>query len=247
MNSNSLFIALCAFSATAHAVDGQTLITHAKAMAGNITPGDAPGYPVTISTAGSYKLGGNLVVPDQKTTGIEIKAQNVTIDLNGFGVYGPNKCTGQPVDNCDFIYGGGSGITSSYRNTWVHDGIVQGMGTHGLALGEEATVDNVNSSHNGVTGIIISSGSVRNSHSMFNYSSGISAYKDAIVSGNRMSWNGDFGLIAYYHVLAKANNAAGNGQYGIFAQSSDVGYSDNVLSNNKSRKVHGGTNLGGNL
>ena len=31
-------------------------ITQAKAQNGNITPGDAPGFPVTISRSGSYAL-----------------------------------------------------------------------------------------------------------------------------------------------------------------------------------------------
>ena len=42
------------------AVDGVTLIDQNKALAGSVTPGDTPGFPVTISQPGSYRLSGNL-------------------------------------------------------------------------------------------------------------------------------------------------------------------------------------------
>jgi hypothetical protein len=63
-----------------------------KAMAGNITPGDTPGFPVTISQPGSYRLDSNLTVPDVNTTAILITANNVTLDLNGFSIIGSTQC-----------------------------------------------------------------------------------------------------------------------------------------------------------
>src|SRR5579871_4839018 len=61
------------------AVDGVVLIDQSHALAGNITPGDAPGFPVTISQSGSYRLSGNLIVPDANTTAILITADFVTL------------------------------------------------------------------------------------------------------------------------------------------------------------------------
>jgi len=52
------------------AVDGVIPINQVRALAGNTTPGDAPGFPVTISQPGSYRLTGNLTVPDANTTAI---------------------------------------------------------------------------------------------------------------------------------------------------------------------------------
>src|SRR5262245_4147186 len=66
------------------AVDGTTLIDQNRAIAGNVTPGDAPGFPVTISRAGSYKLSGNLDAPGLNA--VEITADRVTLDLNGFTI-----------------------------------------------------------------------------------------------------------------------------------------------------------------
>lgn len=78
-----LTILVGAYTTIAYAVDGQVLIDQAKAMAGNVTPGDAPGFPITISRSGSYKLSGNLTVPSPEV-GIVITTSNVSIDLNGF-------------------------------------------------------------------------------------------------------------------------------------------------------------------
>ncbi|MGH8203691.1 MAG: right-handed parallel beta-helix repeat-containing protein, partial [Steroidobacteraceae bacterium] len=69
------------------ATDGQIVINQSKAQAGNVTPGDAAGFPVTISRSGSYVLSGNLTVPRDKS-GIQIAADDVTLDLNGFRIKG---------------------------------------------------------------------------------------------------------------------------------------------------------------
>src|SRR6266436_5972961 len=88
---------LAALASSLYAVDGVVLIDQNHALAGNITPGDAPGFPVTISQPGSYRLTGNLVVPDVNTTAIQITADFVTVDLNGFSIIGPNVCTPNPT------------------------------------------------------------------------------------------------------------------------------------------------------
>jgi len=85
-----LAAALAAFALiplTASAVDGVVLIDQNKALAGNVTPGDAPGFPVTITRAGSYRLSGNLTLP-ASADGIVIATSGVTLDLNGFSITG---------------------------------------------------------------------------------------------------------------------------------------------------------------
>jgi hypothetical protein len=78
---------LLALTSRAGAVDGVVLVDQARALAGNVTPGDAPGFPVTLSRAGSYRLSSNLTVP-AGVNGIEITEDNVTLDLNGFTITG---------------------------------------------------------------------------------------------------------------------------------------------------------------
>src|SRR5262245_45169596 len=55
-----LAAAASVFAAPASALDGEVLIDQAKVNAGGITPGDEPGFPVTLSRRGKYKLTGNL-------------------------------------------------------------------------------------------------------------------------------------------------------------------------------------------
>src|SRR5947207_10653708 len=107
-----------------YAVDGVVLINQSAALAGNVTPGDTPGFPVTISVSGSYRLSGNLTVPDANTTAIEIDADNVTIDLNGFSIIGPTVCSGVPVTSCSPT-GSGVGITSFQSMISVYNGVIR--------------------------------------------------------------------------------------------------------------------------
>jgi len=79
----------------AWAVDGVVLIDQNRALAGNVTAGDAPGFPVTISQPGSYEISGNLTVPNG-VHGIEITASNVALNLNGFTIAGPPGITLPP-------------------------------------------------------------------------------------------------------------------------------------------------------
>jgi hypothetical protein len=74
-------------SAPAIATSGEILINQGKALAGNVTPGEAPGFPVTLSRLGAYGLTGGLQVPPNKD-GIAIAAESVTLDVNGFQLTG---------------------------------------------------------------------------------------------------------------------------------------------------------------
>ena len=106
---NAAFLAVLALSPVSPtlAADGQVVITHAKALNGNVVPGDAAGYPVTLSQAGSYVLGGNLAPgPDA----IEVTTSDVSIDLNGF------KISGGRQQQCPLRHLGSG--RSSYRKKW---------------------------------------------------------------------------------------------------------------------------------
>jgi hypothetical protein len=138
------------------AVDGVILIDQNKAMAGNVTPGDTPGFPVTISLPGSYRLAGNLTVPDANTNAIVIAADHVSIDLNGFAILGPTDCSGglNPCANA----GTGSGIrTDNDRfNITIRNGTVQGMGLAGIFLtGDSHLVEYMHVRSNGSGGLAV--------------------------------------------------------------------------------------------
>jgi len=99
-------------SVSAFAVDGVVLINQASVMA-------AGGFPYRIMNPGSYKLSGNLVVP-ANVDGVDISADNVALDLNGFTITGN---------------GGGSAIFSRNSGITVKNGAVVNFGI-GIALGE---------------------------------------------------------------------------------------------------------------
>jgi hypothetical protein len=75
------------FSLPAAAVDGVIEINHARALAGGITPTDGPGYPIILDSSGSYRVTSDLQGA-VNNDGIRIDADNVTLDLNGFTLYG---------------------------------------------------------------------------------------------------------------------------------------------------------------
>ena len=90
------------------------LIDQAKAMAGNVTPGDAPGFPVSITRAGSYRLSSRLRSPSG--VAIEIVADNVSLNLNGFAIVGSNV-----FPSGDAIIGDGR------KHVRIHNGSVVGF------------------------------------------------------------------------------------------------------------------------
>lgn len=115
----------------------QTTIDQAKALAGGITPGDTPGFPITLSVPGSYKLTSNLVVP-ASTNGIFITAPNVTLDLNGYSVSGPVNCVlSAPQIVCAGpIMGAIRGISSAsnVEGTTIRNGHVRGFAESGISI-----------------------------------------------------------------------------------------------------------------
>jgi hypothetical protein len=96
MYSPRVAIGLLLFGAAvmnSYAVDGLVLIDQSRALAGSVTAGDTPGFPITISQPGSYRLSGNLTVPSGQRA-IVIAAANVSIDMNGFNITTPVQSPG---------------------------------------------------------------------------------------------------------------------------------------------------------
>ncbi len=172
--------AFVAFPASIYAVDGVVLIDQNHALAGNLTPGDLPGFPVTISQPGSYKLSGNLTVPDANTTAIQITADHVTLDLNGFAIIGPVVCTSSPAV-CPPA-GSGIGVDAENapgkegpRGIKVLNGTIRGIGSTGIVItGTGAYVEKVTVNSCGGSGFVVA-GSVVESAATLNGSFGFLA------------------------------------------------------------------------
>jgi hypothetical protein len=228
----SVLIGLAALP-QAFAVDGVILISQTTALLGNVTPGDTPGFPVTISQPGSYRLSSNLTVPDGNTTAIQVTSTNVTIDLNGFSIIGPVVCTGEPVTSCNPSGASGVGIvTSSNTTVTVTNGTVQGMGV-GLSFSGPTRLERVSAVQNNSFGILFqSSGNVvLYNTASFNGNAGIqSLIASSVVTGNVAIGNRGSGM-AVSGVIT-GNVAVQNGSNGIQGNGTIIG--NDVIANGAS-------------
>lgn len=164
------------FVGSAHAVDGVVLIDQNRALAGGVTPADRPGFPVTISVSGSFRLSSDLVVPPN-TSGIEITDNpgdpngltrdpnfdaSVTIDLNGFAIVGPRACSTGPATAVPGCHGIVS-LSQVNGSLIVRSGAIRGMGGAAIwaagRVGEfdsskVAIVDHVHMFDNGASAVL---------------------------------------------------------------------------------------------
>jgi hypothetical protein len=197
-------LSLAALAATAQA---QVItIDQAKALAGNVTPGDTPGFPVTISQPGSYRLMSNLTVADVSAHGIRIEANGVTIDLNGFSITGA-RCV--PGGRCH-IGTGGAGIVGG-RNVSILNGTVTQFADSGIHVAEQGSVVGVRSHRNGHCGAIVNSDSlVRDSALTDNVYCGLWISR-SVARNNLISRNAAFQIHSAGQSLLSGNNVIGAG------------------------------------
>lgn len=212
----SLLLAAAAQPATGQ-IEGITLISQATAVAGGVTPGDAPGFPVTISRAGSYRLATNLTVSDPTKRAIHITADYVTLDLNGFAIEGPYwQCFNRLVPIwCSQILQPGHGIYSLARYTTLLRGTVRYMTFNGLNLGPAARIERLVVSSNRIHGIAL-----------------LDLVQGGIISDSTLERNGHYGLVCN-NCLAFRNTIQFNGGAGIAGVAGNpVLYGFNILNFN---------------
>ena len=109
----------------AEAQDGAIEINQ-LCVASGCFAGDAAGFPVEITQPGSYRLTSNLEVPNA-TDGVEVLADNVTLDLNGHVIQGPVSCSGSPPNCGSPAIGRGIQLFSA-NNVKLLNGSVEGFG-----------------------------------------------------------------------------------------------------------------------
>jgi hypothetical protein len=78
---NLAWLALALASVAANAGEGVLEINQACATQTGCFPGDGAGFPVVISSSGSYRLTSNLSVPDANTSGVVVLAASVDLNL----------------------------------------------------------------------------------------------------------------------------------------------------------------------
>ena len=124
-------LAAALLPACAFAVDGVVVINQSTVTA-------AGGFPYMITQPGSYKLSGNLIVTLASKDGIDINSDNVTLDLNGFTIAGPDSR----------VWSFGNGIASANQNITVKNGVVTSFPV-GVFLTGTATITDIQAGGNG--------------------------------------------------------------------------------------------------
>jgi hypothetical protein len=213
----------------ATASDGVIEINQVAVFAGGITPGDAPGFPATLSLSASYRLTGTLDVTKNAAGGTQAGAENITavlitasdatLDLNGFAIVGPVSCSGSPPTNpriCTPSSGTGRGVDAqNVEGVTVRNGAIRGMGDVGVRVGTGGHVESVRAADNGDRGIETGDSIViTNCSATGNGDSGISLLS-GVVEGSVAFGNGDRGIRAVDATI-KGNAVFNNASGGIF-------------------------------
>jgi hypothetical protein len=201
--------------------DGVLEINQTCAVQTGCFPGDAPG---------SYRVTSNLAITRPTVTAIEVGANDVTIDMNGFAIRGPVSCVGTPPQ-CT-ASGAGKGVFVNGGNRFaIHNGIISGMGSHGVEiLGWESIVERLR--------LIGNAGDC------------IKAGQGALVRINTMRLCGGNGIRAFSGSRIEGNHVAFVGSFGINLADQLSGFIGNVLRENNgggpAPQTFGGLELGPN-
>ena len=203
MSNRACTAALCAAFAASLATPafatGEILLTHAKALAGNVTPGDTPGYPIHLTLPAVYQFAGNLQ-PTAGSIAIAVTSPNVTIDLNGFTLHGSGVAF--------------HGIAGGVDNVTIRNGTIAGFkfdGIHGAGQ-ENWTVEDMRVVDNGRIGVVCGDRCLVEGAIAARNQIGLSI-SNGIVLGSVIGDNRDFGISGFFVGVGNSmlldNNGAG--------------------------------------
>jgi hypothetical protein len=184
-------------------------------------PGDAPGFPVSITAPGEYRLTSNLDLRSlpgaENTKAILISADDVTVDLAGFALLGPTLCSGQPTTCAPT--GTGSGVSSSGKGTTVRDGAVTGFGSSGVSI-VSGRLEGIRSWSNGSNGLLTvgEAAVVVDSAAFRNGNDGIQTYRYAVIAGSTAAQNGHDGVNGRQASAVEESVSFANGRVGYWAE-----------------------------
>lgn len=196
-----IMLAATAFALSAGASFAQVIITHEKALAGNVAAGDSPGYPVTLAVPGHYKLASNLL-PPAYAGGIDITGPGITLDLNGFVISGGGSCTRNAstrqvtcahnfINDRHGIWIKSTGIAAVVRN-----GTVSGFGDTGIVAAIDSTLEKLTVMFNHGGGIIApANDAVKVADSLIHYNLGPGINGASVVERTRVFNNNGNGIM----------------------------------------------------
>jgi hypothetical protein len=183
----------------------------------------AGGFPFKINAPGSYKLIGNLVVPEN-TSGILIQSNDVTLDLNGFSITGGIVCDQDGIDctptptngdttGIEAIIGrNAQGQIANIFGVAIRNGHIRGF-TFGIST-FSGIVEQIHAFGNLRAGISGSSATVRKNEATRNHGNGIQC-NSCLVSENIASLNQGNQFLVGFGGLLSSNVAVTRGDPGI--------------------------------
>lgn len=212
------------FSVPAWATDGVLEINQTCATGGGCFPGDTGGYPIRITSSGSYIVTSNLDVSGD-LDGIRVEADDVTIDMNGFRLLS----TGSTNTSVNGIEAFGrqnfevrGGTVEGFRGRGVFVSAGGGIVSHGGRVLEMRTVGN------GFQGVDMDGGGhlISRCTSVNNDLWGFSMQADGIIIDSVAENNAQFGLQlegGAYRNTVVSNNNGGNANAQITGAGVDLG------------------------
>lgn len=218
------------------AATGPVVITQQSVVAGGVTPGDAAGFPAKITAPGSYRLGGNLTVPDGNV-GIEVTTSDVSIDLDGFRIAG-----GPAGGTSNGIFG----VSTTGDRLTVRNGTITGFEGAGIYASSKLflVVEDMRLINNAF-GLDAGSSKftrVANSTIALNSATGMRCGLSCQLEGSIVSNNTYHGITIVSGTVL-GNTFANNGGYAIVASTSigvAVGFGNNTLIGNNPGGAGGG-------
>ena len=210
---------LLSLAPAAIAADGVLEINQTCAVNTGCFPGDTAGFPVTIlpSAARSFRLTSDLgpLAPNQN--GIVVTADNATIDLGGFQIYGTTLCRAVPL-TCSPL-GTGVGVLGG-SDLVVKNGTIHGMGDNGVRLDSSSSAEDLQLFQNGGDGLEFGNdGTGSSNHSISNGVDGIRCYEGCVLTGNSVVGNGATGIEGGFGGVIQGNSVRENGGIGISGSS----------------------------
>lgn len=199
------FFSLLLIARPALAVDGVIEINQSRALAGNVSPTDGPGYPIILTVSGSYRVTSDLAAP-VNSDGIRIDADNVTLDLNGFTLYGGGGLIADGVQ------------IANHSNIEIKNGTIRGFTRHGIFTNINThfiRVINVRAIGNAIFGVDLQGGgNLIDGCTAINNVVGLSASDGSLVVNSVARSNSSFGmslgLNAGYRSCVLTGNNGGN-------------------------------------
>lgn len=215
----AVVLAALALPAAARAADGVIELNQASALAGNPSIGDnTPGFPIRIAQSGSYRLTSNLRLVGGASEVIDVDADHVTIDLNGFVL---GACAG--VSGLCILPPAGNGIDAlGDADVTVRNGTVERLPGFGIRCGDRGRVEDVVVRNVSSTAILVGSGGAVRGSSVIDSgdvgaTAAISGAAGLLISGNVLTGNGDIGIFVEDGSLVEGNTVTGNDGAGIVA------------------------------